>query len=147
MKAHESKEKQDLFLELRAIRGMSLDSISREIEISKSTAISWDKEFRDAMEAMKSAQIRLFIDTYELGLVERLKEHRELSESLRNELKERDLTQIQTDKLISLYLESTKRIESLIERNHLEKLRLNGGSAEDTAFAEILRMIDGNEVL
>lgn len=136
MKAHESKEKQEYFVELRGIRGMSLDSICKEIDISKTTALSWDREHKEAIESMKSAHIKLLVDTYELGLAERLKELRSLSERIRAEINDRSLSEVQTDRLISLYLETSKRIETLIERHHLEKTSPEGGSHQKVQSIE-----------
>lgn len=116
MKKYESRQKKEIFVELRAMKGMSLDAISEELDISKSTAVSWEKEFKDSILSIKNAHFSFLVDTYCLGIEARLKSLKDLSETLRVELEKRDISDISSDKLVSLYLETLKKTSEHIDR-------------------------------
>lgn len=138
MKAHESKEKQEQFIEIRAIQGKSLELTSKELGIAKTTAIEWEKEFKDAIEQLKQAQINGLIDSFMLGLTNRIIENKAISESLRHEISNRDLKEVSTEKLISLFLETSKRTDALLERYNLDKAK-NDGQDKHQTYEEYLR--------
>ncbi len=116
MKSHESQEKQEQFVEYRAVVGMSLEGISKEIGISKSTAIAWDKQFKEDIHKLKKSHFDLIIETYDLSIFDRANALKELSDRINKEIQERDLKEIATDKLITLLLDTGKRIDVLIDR-------------------------------
>ncbi len=116
MKSHESQEKQEQFIEYRAIMGMSLETISKEIGISKSTSIAWEKQFKEVIHMLKKSHFDLIVETYDLSIFDRVKALKDLSDRINKEIKERDLKDIATDKLISLLHDTGKRIDILIDR-------------------------------
>ena len=127
MKLIESKEKKELFIELRALKGLSLDAICERIEISKSTAISWEKLFKSYINQAKGAHFDFMVDSYCLSLESRLKELKDLSEKLRDMIAERDFYDVPSDKLVLLHLETYKKINELIEKHSLkESIRETG---------------------
>jgi DNA-binding XRE family transcriptional regulator len=116
MKSHESQEKQEQFIELRAVLGMSLETISKEIGIAKSTAIAWEKQFKEDIHKHKKGHFELTLETFELSIFDRANSLKELSDRINREIKDRDLKDIATDKLISLLNDTGKRLDALIER-------------------------------
>jgi hypothetical protein len=127
MKLNESKEKKELFIELRALKGLSLDAICDKIDISKSTAISWEKLFKSYINQAKGAHFDFLVDSYCLSLESRLKELKDLSEKLSGMINERDFGDVPSDKLVQLQLETYKRINDLIEKHSLkESIRETG---------------------
>ena len=116
MKSHESQEKQEQFIEYRAVMGMSLETISKEIDISKSTAIAWEKQFKDIIHKLKKSHFDLVVETFDLSIFDRVKSLKELSDRINKEIRSRNLEDISTDKLISLLHDTGKRLDTLIDR-------------------------------
>ena len=86
MEAHQRKEKQEQFIQLRALHGMSYDCISKEINVSKPTLISWAKEFEHQIKNLKNEQYECLIETYLCMMKTRLSELQNLSSQAVQEL-------------------------------------------------------------
>jgi hypothetical protein len=114
MKLSESSNKKPLFIELRAVIGKSLDEIAKELEVSKTTLLKWDKEFRAELDEVIQMRLRVMLDEFGYGIEGRLERIIKLNERLLKEIETRDLTEIPTDKLIKLHLESFGKLDQMI---------------------------------
>ena len=99
MKLSESSNKKPLFIELRAVIGKSLDEIAKELEVSKTTLLKWDKEFRAELDEVIQMRLRVMLDEFGYGIEGRLERIIKLNERLLKEIESRDLTEIPTDSI------------------------------------------------
>ena len=120
MKMHESMEKKEKFIELRGTLEMSLDKCTEELKVSKPTLLKWEKELTESITDLEKAKFSLLIDSLELGMSSRLERLKELNEAMMNEIKQRDLQEIPSEKLIRLYLDCEGKIESIIDKNNFK---------------------------
>lgn len=91
------------FVELRA-KGFSIRKIARKLRHSPQTCLNWQAELEDEIARLKAIELEALYEKYHL-----LKEHRiELLgsqiEAIRRELKNRDLGELSTEKLLDLQL-------------------------------------------
>jgi orotate phosphoribosyltransferase-like protein len=100
MKDTETKER---FIELRA-RGLSYDAIAKELALSKQTLINWSKELKIEIANLKSICLDTIFTQYYVYKDSRVKLLGETLEKLRIELEKRDISNIPTDKLLSLFI-------------------------------------------
>jgi DNA-binding XRE family transcriptional regulator len=117
MKLSESTLKKSQFIELRALEGKSLDEIAAELEVSKTTLIKWNKEFREEMDEMDQMRLRAMIARFNYGLDARTERLIKLSEKLLSEIETRNLAEVPTDKLIKLHLETVGKLEQMITQS------------------------------
>jgi hypothetical protein len=98
---HENNQKQK-FMELRAT-GLSFDKISKEINVSKPTLISWSKELELEIRNLKALEKDALLKEFKLSLEHRVKNLGNLLVSIENEIARRNLEDIPTEKLFSIY--------------------------------------------
>ena len=106
MKDQTTKNK---FVELRA-KNWSFDKISKEINVSKPVLIDWSRELSLEVANAKSLELDLLQEKYTLSVQKRLALHGELLEKLNAEMKERDIADLETGKLIELSLKVSAAI-------------------------------------
>lgn len=97
------------FIELRA-EEISLDKISKSIDVSKPTLVKWCKDYKLEIHNHKSVLIDMLKDEFLLSRREELEFLKTLISSLNNELLRRDLSEIPTDKLYKLRQEVKNEI-------------------------------------
>lgn len=100
MKDNETKQK---FIELRA-KGLSFDKISNELNVSKQTLINWQSEFVEEIDNLKSMELEALYEQFYLQKQDRIERFGKLLDRLHNEIENRDLKEMDTYKLIDLYL-------------------------------------------
>ncbi len=102
-------------IELRA-QGKSYNTIAKEAKVAKQTAIDICKACEEEIATLKAMELEALYETHNItqqGRIERLSSLRDM---LRAEIERRDLTDIPTDKLVSLYLNTESSLkEELIE--------------------------------
>src|SRR6056297_1248470 len=91
------------FIEMRA-KGHSIRSAARDLGVSPTTLINWQTELDDEIARRKAVELEAL---YEENFM--LKEHRinffgEQIKALQEELKDRDLSDVSTDRLFDLLL-------------------------------------------
>jgi len=91
------------FIKLRA-QGVSFDKISNELQVSKQTLINWQSEFIDEIANLKAIELESLYEQFYLQKKDRIERLGKLLDKIHNEIEKRDLTELETDKLISLYL-------------------------------------------
>jgi len=115
-KTIDEKEK---FIELRA-KGFSFDKISKELGISKPTAMRWEKEFEREIKEFSYILYESMRDQFAMTKKERIERLGNILERIRTELDKRDFSTLQTEKLINIYFSMSNKF----------KKELNGISCE-----------------
>jgi len=112
MEILETKQK---FIELRA-KGYSFDKIAKQLGKAKQTLLDWSKELDQEIGQAKAMELELLYETHSLYKEARLKTLGEILSKLKNELDQRDLSDLATDKLLDLFLKYEGAVkESLVE--------------------------------
>jgi hypothetical protein len=93
-----SDEQKD-FIQLLAISGKSIDTISTELGKEKATLLKWEKQFRKEITEAKAAEFDKILENSALSDITRFTYLCEIYNRLRNELDKRDFTGLPTDKL------------------------------------------------
>jgi hypothetical protein len=115
MKFNEQIEK---FVELR-IEGKSFDDIAKELKTAKQTLIEWNKtvSVREVIAESKRIKINHVVKTFQFDLENRLNSYLTLSERLKKELATRDLTDVPTDKLLTMWIANDSRIKDIVSKS------------------------------
>lgn len=105
------------FIDLRA-KGFSFDNIAKELKMSKQTLIDWSKELQEEIANRKAIELESLYETYYLLKEYRLKNFGSLLNKIEQELQNRDLSDVATDKLLELFLKyNTQLKEEIVEPN------------------------------
>jgi hypothetical protein len=111
MEILETKQK---FIELRA-KGYSFDKIARELGKSKQVLIDWSKDLEEEIANCKAIELDLLYEKYYLYKENRLQMFGELIQGIKEELSNRDLSDVPTDKLLDLLLKYENQIKEDIK--------------------------------
>ena len=131
MKDQATKNK---FVELRA-KGLSFEKISKKISVSKPVLIDWSRELRLEIANAKAVEFDFLIETYALSVKYRLQNFGEMQKKLTAEFKNRNISDIPTDKLAELIL----KVSVAIER---ENLTVQFQQEETQTLLETLKLDD-----
>lgn len=108
----EDKEK---FIELRA-KGWTFDKIAKELHKRKATLIDWSKELESEIANRKAIELEVLYEKHYLLKEQRIEKLGNLLNKIINEIDNRDLKDIPTNKLFDLLLKYNKEIkEEMIE--------------------------------
>lgn len=99
----ETRDIKEQFIELRA-KGNSFDKIAKKLGKSKQTLIDWSKELQDEIANRKALELELLYEKYFLLKEHRLQTFGEMLSKIKEELQQRDLSDIPTEKLMELLL-------------------------------------------
>ena len=103
------------FIELRA-KGYSFDKIAKELGKAKQTLIDWSKELQEEIANVKALELEALQEEFYLAKEDRLKRFGGMLKQLRDEVENRDLSDVPTDKLLELYLKYNTQVkEEIIE--------------------------------
>lgn len=117
-----TKEK---FIELRA-KGWSFDKIAKELGKAKQTLIDWSKELKEEIANIKALELEALYESYYIQKETRLKNLSIILSKLKEEVENRDLSDIPTDKLLDIYLKYNNYIkEEIIEPTYKSSTELN----------------------
>jgi len=108
MKDRETKER---FMVLRA-KGKSFNGIAQELNVSKQTLINWAKEFKGEIENLESIEVEALREKYSLTTQKRLEFLGENLNKIKSELESRDLSEIPTDRLLTMYFNCLKQLQA-----------------------------------
>ena len=112
MEAIETKE---IFIELRA-KGWSFDKIAKEIGKAKQTLIDWSKELQDEIANRKALELEALYESYYLMRENRLQTFGAMLTKIKEEVENRALSDVPTDKLLDLFLKYNNQIkEEIVE--------------------------------
>lgn len=111
MKSHKVKEK---FMELRA-QGLSYSKISKALNVSKPTLIEWGKNFASEIEKLKEIELDAFHERYSIYKRHKIELFSEQLLKIREELAQRDLSDVPTPDLLNIFLEFCDALQSEID--------------------------------
>ena len=103
-------ETQKRFIHLRAT-GMSYQKISEEIGVSKRTLINWGKELNFEIRNAHALELEALQDEFYMLKERRIKLFGEKLKSISEELENRDLSEVQTEKLFDLFFKMYRLLE------------------------------------
>lgn len=104
-------EIKERFIELRA-KGKSYEMISKELGVSKRTLIMWSRKFEFEIWNLKQTEIESLLDQYLLSKEKKLEMFKELLEKVKKNFLERDLNDLDTEKLFELILKLSDLLEN-----------------------------------
>lgn len=108
MKDQATKER---YIELRA-SGKSYRAIAEELNISKSTCSSWEKELEEKIREAKADREQELIDTYQLSRENRIARLSSTLSQIDNILTERGLEDVSTEKLLKIKLDYERELRT-----------------------------------
>jgi len=108
MRDQETKER---FMVLRA-KGKSFSSIAQELNVSKQTLINWSRDLKGEIENLESIEVEALREKYSLTTQKRLEFLGESLNKIKSELESRDLSQIPTDRLLTMYFGCLKQLQA-----------------------------------
>lgn len=112
-------------IEMRA-KGYSYDKIAKELGKAKQTVIDWAKELDEEISNLKAMELEALYENYSLLKESRLKNLGNLFNKVRNEIEERDLSDVPTDKLLALYIKLNETVRSeIVEPTILSSKEIN----------------------
>lgn len=105
------------FMELRA-KGYSFDKISNEIKTSKTILVKWSKEYTIEISNLEQIELEALYEQYKMTVQHKIEYLGELQDKILKELKNRDLQDVKSDKLLEMLLTTIRKLEDLKE-DHL----------------------------
>ena len=111
-------EKKPEFVELRAT-GLSLAKIAERLSVSKTTLIAWEKELSNEIAEARFLEMQSLLETYKACKAERVKFLGKLYQRLTEELAQRDLSEVDSVKLLEMLLKVEGRLETELSKVNL----------------------------
>lgn len=106
----ENIETKNRFVELRA-KGNSFSSIAETLGVSKQTLINWSKELKVEVSNLRVMEYDALLNQYKLSKEKKLECFGEMLQKIWVEMQNRDLTELSTDKLFTLYVKLNDSFE------------------------------------
>lgn len=97
-------------IELRA-EGLSYAKIAKEAKISKQTAVDIVRDNIDEVSTLQAVEMEALIDAERVNQKGRIEQLSALHSRLRQEIEKRDLTDVPTDKLIRLFIQTSETLK------------------------------------
>lgn len=97
-------------IELRA-EGLSYAKIAKEANIAKQTAVDIIRDNIDEVETLQAVEMDALIDAERVNLRGRIEQLSALHNRLRQEIEQRDLSDVPTEKLISLFIKTSETLK------------------------------------
>ena len=108
-------EKKPEFVELRA-SGLSLARIAERLSVSKTTLIAWEKELSNEIAEARFLEMQSLLETYKACKAERVRFLGKLYQRLTEELAQRDLSEVDSVKLLEMLLKVEQRLETELSK-------------------------------
>ena len=96
-----------MFIELRA-KGLSFDKIAKKLNVSKPTLIKLSKEFEHEINNFKIIELENLYEKYYMKKEKRITLFGDILKKINDELQNRDLSKIPTEKLFDLMIKYSK---------------------------------------
>ena len=96
---------------LRA-KGKSFSSIAQELNVSKQTLINWARELKGEIGNLESIEVEALREKCSLTTQKRLEFLGESLNKIKSELESRDLSEIPTDRLLTMYFNCLKQLQA-----------------------------------
>jgi len=110
MKEVETKHQ---FVELRA-QGKSLRIASDELKIGLQTAVRWERELKEQIANLKAIEIDALLERHQLTVQAQIERYGFELARVTEELKKRDLSDVQTPKLYDIMVKLHARVEEAL---------------------------------
>lgn len=94
--------------------GFTLAHIAKELGIARNTAVNWNKELSEEIDASKAFEVEEMLEKYRMTKEKRIEMYGERLLALQDELAKRDLSEIPTNKLLDMMLKCAKALEAEI---------------------------------
>lgn len=120
-------DKQQDFIELRA-KGNSFDAIAKQLEVSKGTLINWSRDLEDEIQNYSALELDTLKEKYLISKKHQIQSYGEQLATVREELSNRDLSDVKTEKLIEI---EVKLLEAINKLGITTKLTGEGISLKD----------------
>jgi len=111
-------EKKPEFVELRA-SGLSLAKIAERLSVSKTTLIAWEKELSNEIAEARFLEMQALLETFKACKAERVKFLGKMYQRLTEELAQRDLSEVDSVKLLEMLLKVEGRLETELSKVNL----------------------------
>ena len=120
-------DKQQDFIELRA-KGNSFDTIAKQLEVSKGTLINWSRDLEGEIQNYSALELDTLKEKYLISKKHQIQSYGEQLATVREELSNRDLSDVKTEKLIEVEI---KLLEAINKLGITTKLTGEGISLKD----------------
>lgn len=108
-------EKKLQIVELRAA-GKSIAKIAETVGVAKQTVVDVCKDMQEEVAALHAIQLEALYEEQKISSEERIRNLSNVLAKIKDELENRNLTEVPTEKLVELYLKTTSTLEgSIIE--------------------------------
>jgi transposase-like protein len=164
-------EQKSHFIHLRA-KGYSFAKIAKELGVAKSTLSNWNQELQEEIAQAKAMELEALQEEYFLLKEGRIKLLGEQLKAIQEEIGNRDLSQVNTDRLLELqlryfgelkgeYIETgrqdktgtklnsgdiTQRLKSILERYKAGEIGESQAKLEQTILQTMLKAIEQTEL-
>jgi hypothetical protein len=142
-----SQETKTEFIKLRAC-GKSFNYIAKELNISKSTCSSWEKELKEAIAELKQEQLNELYDAYFMTKEARIKKLGGILDKIDDTLEKADLAEVPLEKLLDFKLKYTEALKiEYVQTANISKF--NGEVTADgilKALGGLLERVQSGEV-
>jgi hypothetical protein len=105
-------QNQNRFIKMRAVEGLSLETISKKLKVSMEILMDWDNEFKDSLHKHKIMEMEKVAEKMKINDIDRFRYFADWYDRLRKELENRDLKEIPTTQLCSLVMSIEDKINS-----------------------------------
>ena len=112
MKDNETK---DRFIEMRG-QGLPLAKIAAEINVSKPTLISWERNFKEEIDNVRAIELEAMYGKYYLSTRKKVEFFGDVLSRIQGELEMRDLSTIPTDKLFAMYAHFYREAQHMLPK-------------------------------
>lgn len=133
----ETVETKNRFIELRA-KGYSFDKIAKELGKAKQTLIDWSKDLEEEIANLKALELEALYEEFYLLKEERIRRLGKILKSIEDELLDRDLSEVSTDRLLDLLLKYRAQIEEdLVEPTFKSREEISEEEADRRILQEL----------
>ena len=123
-------------IELRA-EGLSYAKIAEALKISKQTAVDIVKDNQDQIATLQAVEMEALFDAERVNLRGRVEQLSALQARLREEIEQRDLSQVPTDKLINLFIKTNQALKEEVYTPEALSLSEQTREANKRSFGEL----------
>jgi hypothetical protein len=114
VKADPLEEKKQ-FIKLRA-NGLSYDKIIKEMGKAKATLLKWGRELQEEIGTARSIELESMYEEHGMLREQRLRFHGQTLQRMREEIEERELSEVPTPRLMELYLKQESQMSLDLEK-------------------------------
>ena len=133
----ETVETKNKFIELRA-KGYSFDKIAKELGKAKQTLIDWSKDLEEEIANLKALELEALYEEFYLVKEDRIRRLGKILKSIEDELLDRDLSDVATDRLLDLLLKYRAKIEEdLVEPTFKSREEISEEEADRKILQEL----------